>query len=283
VATAELLVTGWGSPWFGAGLLDRAPSLRAIVHTAGSVRDLLSADLLRAGVTVSTAAAVNARPTAEYAVALIVLSAKHAWSHAHALASSGETRPQAGEAGLFRTTVGVVGASRVGRLVMRLLGGYEVRLLLADPYLDAATARRDYDATLVDLDTLCRESDIVTLHAPALPETRHLIDDRRLGLVRDGGVIVNTARGALIDTAALTRHCSSGRLDAALDVTDPEPLDRSHPLLALPNVFVSPHLAGSAGRELRRLGEFAVAEVGRYVAGQPLLGAITVADYGRIA
>jgi phosphoglycerate dehydrogenase-like enzyme len=90
----------------------------------------------------------------------------------------------------------------------------------------------------------------------------------------DGAVLINTARGSLVDTDALTRECATGRISAVLDVTEPEPLPPGHPLLAMPNVFITPHLAGAQGRELRRLGEFATDEVGRLVRGEPLRGGV---------
>lgn len=92
----------------------------------------------------------------------------------------------------------------------------------------------------------------------------------------DGATLINTARGSLVDTEALAGHCATGHLDAVLDVTDPEPLPPDHPLLRLPNVLVTPHLAGSQGHELRRLGEFAVAEVARFTRGDPLHGATSL-------
>lgn len=101
-----------------------------------------------------------------------------------------------------------------------------------------------------------------------------MLDDRRLNLLPDGATVINTARGSLIDTEALTRLCATGRISAVLDVTDPEPRPPGHPLLDLPNVLVTPHLAGAQGREMRRLGEFAVAEVRRLLSGTPLLGQV---------
>jgi phosphoglycerate dehydrogenase-like enzyme len=124
------------------------------------------------------------------------------------------------------------------------------------------------------VDDLCRRSDVVTVHAPALPETHHMLDARRLALLPDGALVINTARGSLIDTEALTEACATGRVSAILDVTDPEPLPAGHPLFGLPNVLFTPHLAGAQGRELRRLGEFAVAEVVRFLKGAPLLGRV---------
>ncbi|MCF6476980.1 hydroxyacid dehydrogenase, partial [Nonomuraea sp. MG754425] len=120
------------------------------------------------------------------------------------------------------------------------------RVLLSDPYAGEEEAAR-LGARTVPLDELCRAADLVTVHAPELPETRGLLDGRRLALLRDGAVLINTARGALIDTDALVRHCAAGRISAVLDVTDPEPLPAGHALLGLPNVLVTPHISGARG------------------------------------
>ncbi|GAB4005772.1 hypothetical protein GCM10029992_54610 [Glycomyces albus] len=141
--------------------------------------------------------------------------------------------------------VGIVGASRIGRAVIGLLADHGVRTLIADPYLGPREAR-ELGAEPVGLDDLCRRSDLVSLHAPALPETAGMIDARRLALLRDGAALINTARGSLVDTAALTAECATGRISAVLDVTDPEPLPPDHPLLRLPNVFVTPTWPGRA-------------------------------------
>ncbi|MGY5006686.1 NAD(P)-dependent oxidoreductase [Streptomyces sp. 900105755] len=138
-------------------------------------------------------------------------------------------------------------------------------------------------AERVGLAELCRRSAVVSVHAPLLPETTGLLDAGMLALIPDGGVLVNTARGAIVDTAALTRECASGRLEADLDVTDPEPLPPGHPLLSLPNLLVTPHIAGAQGSEVRRLGRYAVAEVERWAAGEPLLGEVTREGLHRLA
>ena len=147
---------------------------------------------------------------------------------------------------------------------MELLGEYDLELVISDPFLSAAEAAA-LGARKVELDELCSVSDIVSLHAPELPETRHLLDERRLRLIRDGATVINTARGSLAGTEALTRHLESGRLNAVLDVVDPVPEPGSR-LFTLPNVFLTPHVAGSFGNELHRLGDHAVAELERYVA-----------------
>jgi len=281
LARTRALITGWGTPMIDAAFLEhRAPDLCLVAHTGGTVRGTVERGLVEHGrLAVSSAAAANARPTAETALALIVLAGKRAWLRSRVDDPDGAVAVS----GLCGTTVGIVGASRVGRHLMRLLAAYDVRIVLTDPFISRTEAREEFQAELVDLETLCRDSDIVSIHAPALPETRHLLGARHLSLIRDGGVVVNTARGSVIDTEALTRACAAGHLDAALDVTDPEPLPAAHPLRRLPNVLLTPHLAGSAGRELRRLGAFAVAEIDRFAAAQPLHGAVTAADLGRIA
>lgn len=284
LSRADILLTGWDCPVLDATALRYATRLRAVVHAAGSVKHHTTPELFAAGVVVSSAAGVNARPVAEYTMAAIVLASKRVFAHA-AAARAGDPPPGyvPGErVGLTGSTVGVVGASRIGRLVVRMLSGYDVRCLVYDPYAGADDVRA-LGAEPVDLDTLCRISDVVTVHAPATPETYRMIDGPRLASMRDGTVLVNTARGALVDTEALAEHCATGRLDAVLDVTDPEPLPAGHPLLAMPNVLVTPHLAGAKGRELRRFGEFAVSEVERLLAGKPLAGRVDPGQLGRMA
>lgn len=283
LARTDLLISGWGCPMVDAGVLADAPRLRAVMHAAGSVKQVLAPEVWARGITVSSAAPANAGPVADYTVAAIHLAAKRAFRTAGEYRAG---RPRdltvSPATGFLDRTVGVVGASKIGRLVLERLRAEGVRLLVHDPYLKAADAAA-LGAEAVALEALLRASDIVSLHAPLLPGTRHLIDARALGLLRDGAVLINTARGALVDTQALAAHCADGRIDAVLDVTDPEPLPPGHVLLSLPNVLVTPHIAGAMGTEVRLLGEFAVAEAERFVVGTPLLGEVRAEDLPRIA
>ncbi|NUO36458.1 MAG: hydroxyacid dehydrogenase, partial [Dermatophilaceae bacterium] len=175
--------------------------------------------------------------------------------------------------------VGVVGASRIGRRLLDLLRPFDLRPSLTDPYVDEAEAAA-LGVPLLPLDDLLRTSHIVTLHAPSTPETRHLMGRRELALMPDGAVLINTARGALVDHDALTAELRTGRLSAILDVTDPEPLPPGSPLYDLPNVFVTPHLAGSQGNEVARLGSVVAQEADRFVRGEELAYAV---DPGMLA
>jgi phosphoglycerate dehydrogenase-like enzyme len=278
-----VLLTGWGCPAIDDSVLDRAPNLRAVIHAAGSVKHHVTPAVYERGVLVSSAAAANAQPVAEYPVAALVFGLKQVMRNAsrYAQGQSVIAHVPGARTGLTGTTIGLVGASRIGRMVAQRLRSYDVRVLIHDPVGDPAEIRA-LGAEPCDLETLCATSDAVSLHAPELPETRHLIDEDRLRLMRHGTLLVNTARGSLVDTEALTRHCASGR-DAILDVTTPEPLPPGHPLLLMQNVLVTPHLAGSRGRELRLLGAYAAADLHRYAMGQPMLGLVRASDLPRIA
>jgi phosphoglycerate dehydrogenase-like enzyme len=282
LAQVEVLLTGWGCPPITPEVLDAAPRLRAVVHAAGSVKTFADREVLERGVQVSSAVTANAVPVAEFAVAAIVLAGKRAFRLAAHYRRDRSTPDLSavGRIGNYRATIGLLGASRIGRMVADRLRGFDLDVLVSDPYLDDAAA---LGATGCDLDTLFARSDVVSIHAPLLPGTTGLVDAALLARMRDGAVLVNTARGAIVDQAALERECASGRLDAVLDVTDPEPLPPDSALWDLPNVFVTPHLAGALGNEIERLGELAVREIEQLAANRPLQHAIRAEDWDRIA
>ncbi|WP_233712148.1 hydroxyacid dehydrogenase [Kribbella turkmenica] len=278
----DVLLTGWGCPRIGPEVLDAAPKLQAILHAAGSVKAIVAPEAFDRGIQVSSAAHANALPVAEFTVAAVVLAGKRAFRLAAQYRTERTKADPHGMPGSYGSTVGLLGASRIGRMVAERLRGFDLHVLISDPYLTSAEAA-ELGAELVGNDELFSRSDIVSVHAPLLPETVGLVNARLLGLLRDGSVLINTARGKIIDAVALERECVSGRIDAVLDVTDPEPLPADSPLLDLPNVFVTPHVAGAVGNEIARLGELAVGELERLTTGQPLRHAINATDLGRLA
>lgn len=286
LARAEALLTGWGCPPLTGEALRRMPELRTVVHAAGTVKVHVTQACWDRGLTVSSAAAANALPVAEYTLAAILFAGKRVTESARAYRERRDT-PLGGLAyyagvGNFRRTVGVVGASRIGRRVIELLRPFDLTVLLHDPYVTGERAAA-LGAEAVGLDELARRSDVVTLHAPQLAETRHLFDRARLALMRDGATLVNTARGSLVDTAALTDELLTGRLHAVLDHTEPEVLPASSPLYDLPNVLLTPHIAGSLGGELPRLAHAALDELARYAAGLPYEEPVTSDSVRRLA
>jgi phosphoglycerate dehydrogenase-like enzyme len=278
----DVLLTGWGCPRIGPEVLDEAPKLQAILHAAGSVKAIVDPVAFDRGIQVSSAATANAQPVAEFTVAAIVLAGKRAFRLAAQYRLERRKADPHGMPGSYGSTVGLLGASRIGKMVAERLRGFDLEVLISDPYLTPAEAAA-LGAELVDNDTLFRRSDILSVHAPLLPETVGLVDARLLGLLKDGATLINTARGKIVDPGALLRECASGRIDAILDVTEPEPLPPDSPLLDLPNVFVTPHVAGAVGNEIARLGELAVSELERLTTGQPLQHAISPTELGRLA
>lgn len=284
LADTEILITGWGCPHIDEAVLAAAPRLRAILHAAGSVKGLTSPAVWDRGITVSSAAGANALPVAEYTLAMILLAGKDLFAQRDRLRAQrafpyGEIMPGIGN---FGRRVGVVGASRIGRRLIELLRPFDLRVTLADPYVDATEAAA-LGVPLLPLDDLLRTSDIVTVHAPQTPETLHLIGRRELALMPTGSVLVNTARGALLDHDALVEELRADRLSAILDVTDPEPLPVDSPLFDLPNAFITPHLAGSQGNEVARLGLAVTEEAERLLSGRELAHAIDHAVLERTA
>ncbi|MEU1115108.1 MULTISPECIES: hydroxyacid dehydrogenase [unclassified Streptomyces] len=282
LAETEILITGWECPPLTAEVLAHAPRLRAVVHAAGSVKPMVTDAVWDRGIVVSSAADANADPVVAFTLAAITFAAKGALSTA-ANYSAGWP-PFTERTGADARTIGVIGASRIGRKVIAALNTWDTNphILLTDPYVSDAQATA-LGVERVDLPDLCRRSTTVTIHAPQLPETENLLSAELLNLIPDNGTVINTARGTLVDTEALTRECGDGRLNAFLDVTHPEPLPPDHPLLHLPNVLVTPHIAGAQGSEVRRLGEYAVEEVERYVSGAGLRGRLQQAELHRLA
>jgi phosphoglycerate dehydrogenase-like enzyme len=271
LAEAEVVVTSWGAPLLDDATLAAAPNLKAVLHAAGTVKWFIGEAGWKRDLAVCSSAGANAMPVAEYTLASILMAGKGIFRLREDFRKErsfelGYIHPEVGN---FGRTIGIVGASRTGRRVLELLRPFDFTVLLADPFVEAPEAAA-LGTELVELDELVARSDVVSVHAPDLRETRHLINAERLALMRHGTVVVNTARGNLVDTDALTAEVLSGRLSAVIDVTTPEPLPAHSPLYDLPNVFLTPHVAGSHGNELSRMGLFMVEEAERYVAGEPL-------------
>jgi phosphoglycerate dehydrogenase-like enzyme len=249
------------------------PKLRLIAHLAGSVKGFLDDIVWRRGILVTNAVAANAVPVAEYTVAAVLFANKKVIQLSRAYQAARENRApwtrEAPDVGNYRKTVGIVGASQVGRLVIQHLRAFDLDVLLYDPYVPPLSAR-EMRVSKVTLSELLSRSHVVSLHAPLLPETRHMLGARELALMPDGATLINTARGGLIDAAALEAELSRGRLFAVLDTTEPEVLPPHSPLYELPNVFLTPHIAGSLGRETERLSDYIVGEVERFARGVSL-------------
>ncbi|MGW1090827.1 hydroxyacid dehydrogenase [Streptomyces sp. NPDC002596] len=269
LADTEILVTGWGCPPLDESVLAAAPRLRAVVHTAGTVRGHVTEACWERGIEVSSAAAANALPVAEYTVAMILLSGKRVLERARDYRAEhcrDDWLRTSAEVGNYGRTVGILSASLIGRRVIELLRPYDLRVLLHDPYVSEADAA-ELGVRPAGLAELFAQSDVVSVHTPLLPATLGLVSRELLMSMRPDGVLINTSRGAVVDQDALTDVLRQNRIRAILDVTDPDTLPSSHPLWECENALITPHLAGSQGNEWRRLVDLAVGEIDRWAAG----------------
>ncbi|GAA3075423.1 MULTISPECIES: hydroxyacid dehydrogenase [Actinomycetes] len=275
LAEVEVIVAGWGCPLLDEDLLDAMPRLRAVIYTAGSVKEFATQELFRRGVQVTSCADINAIPVAEYTVAAVLFSGKRVLQIARDYRESRDYRPfdevprPWGNNGL---RVGIVSASRTGRLVVERLAPFDVDIALYDPTLTEPLP----GTRLVSLEELLAESDVVSLHAPAIPATERMIDAEALARMPDGATLINTGRGSLVDESALLAELNTRRLHAVIDVTVEDPPPADSPFFDAPNLMLTPHIAGSQGNELLRLGDAALEEVERYVAGRPLTRTVSL-------
>lgn len=263
-----------------AVLVNFAPmtkaALQALASSAVVVRygigyDNVDVEAARAaGVAVANVPDYGSETVADHAVAALLALLRRLPHYDGLIRSRGWCQPP--EVGslpaLADTTVGLIGTGRIGLAVARRLRAFGIGVLAHDPYADS---RIDELVTRVELDELLAGSDAISLHCPLLPQTMHIIDDHALSRVRPGAVLVNTSRGGLVDTAALTRALSAGRLaGAALDVFEPEPLPEDSPLRSQAGVILTPHAAFYSSASVRALQQLAAEEVRRALTGTEL-------------
>ena len=273
----EVVVTGWGSPRFTDEVLDAAKSLELVAHSAGSIKRMLPAPVFGRGVRVTHAAAAIAPAVAEMSLLLLMMLLRRPHLMDRRLREGlprNHARNETMGQELAGTRVGVVGAGYTGRCFIGLLRCMGADVWVFDPYL------RDEEAgamgvTKAGLHDLLAECPAVSLQASATAETHHMIGSQELGLLQDGAILVNTARSWLIDEVALLSELESGRIQAALDVFDQEPLPPDHPFRRLENVLLTPHVAGATTQARRRQGQTVVDEIRRFLGSEPLQYEVT--------
>jgi phosphoglycerate dehydrogenase-like enzyme len=278
---ADAVLSGWGLRPPTPAILDRAAKLKVISHTAGSVR-MFPRYALEKGVVITSARAAIARTVAEFCLMnTLVLLRRHLYyvdadPARKAFISPDGTKPRSQT--LFGKTVGMVGFGYISRFFREMLAPFGCRVLVTDPYLSAEDAHAA-KVERVELPDLLQTAHVVSLHAPEIPSTIHMIGAKELALLQDGAVFLNSARGRIVDTDALTTALQTGRFMAAIDVTEPEPLPPDHPLRGLPNVLFTPHIAGPAEDDLPHLTHTALNDMARVLRGEPPVYPISLEAY----
>jgi phosphoglycerate dehydrogenase-like enzyme len=272
----EVIFSGWGAPIMNKAFLDAAPNLKAVFYGAGSIGYFVSEEFWRREIMLTSSAGMNAQPVAEYTLSTILLSLKKFWGLSHAVRSGGGCGDHTRHVtGAFRSKVALISCGMIARRVITLLKNFDIECLVYDPFLSNAEARK-LGVRLCSLDEAFREGDVVSLHAPDKLETQGMITGHHFAQMKREAAFINTARPRIVRQDEMIEVLRSRPdLQVILDVCEPEPLPKDSPLLGLPNVIVTPHIAGSLGPECGRLGEFMLAEFERYLAGESLIGEVT--------
>lgn len=278
LAGARAALTGWGTPPLTDAMLAQCPDLALVAHSAGSIRRLVPPDAISEGrLRVSHSAIDIARAVAEFVIATTLAHLRNP-DRLDAGLKGGAAwfdlrRDYLGRL-LGDLTIGIVGAGYVGRLVIALFKAFGCRILVSDPLLSEERAKT-LGVERGSLHEVLAAADVVSLHVPVLEETRHMIGAGQLALLRDGSLFINTARSAIVDEQALAEALAQNRFTAAIDVFDTEPLPPDSPFRTLPNAIISPHAAGHTLDTHHRQGATAVAEIRRFLAGEPLQHEVT--------
>ena len=283
LSEADFIFATWGMPRLDAGFLAAAPRLKGVFYAAGSIKCFATPESYARGIFISSAVEANAIPVAEYAHATILLSLKCFWRFVRQPPEKKFDREEVCFPGAYRTKVGLLSLGAVGRSVAARLSANEVEILACDPFANAESAAK-IGVTLVSLEELFSQSDVVSIHAPWLPETENLVSGALVRSMKPGATLINTARGAIINESELCAVLKERPdLTAILDVTHPEPPLPDSPLRLLDNVILTPHIAGSLGSEITRMGRWMVDEMHRYLAEAPLKHTVSQEMLNRMA
>lgn len=264
---ADIAVTSWGTPPLTAEILDSAPGLKLVIHAAGSVKPIVTDEFWKRGIRLISSVKPLSESVAETALGFTISASKNFYKlneHLHG-GSWKEHYDEVRE--LSDLTVGVIGVGWAGRHYIELLHNFDVDIIAYDPFMSADKLEA-IGARKAEFEALLRTSDIVSVHAPSIPSTYHMFNAESLKLMKPDAILINTARGSLIDENALYEYMKAGNLKyACLDVYDPEPPKIDNPLRALPNVIMTPHLAGLTSNGKRRIGAFVLDTIKNYENG----------------
>lgn len=269
IADVDILLTHWGTPKIDETVLVHAPKLRLVAHAAGSVANIASEALYRRDIPVLSANPVMARYVAESVLGYMIAGTHRFAQTDRILRSGGWDKLESVQSSLFGARIGLIGLGTVGRALLDLLAPFHCHVSVYDPYLpEDALAKWDF-AAACDFETAMKNP-IVSVHASKTPETYRMIDEKALSLLPAGALLINSARGSLVDTKALIAALKEKKFYAVLDVYEKEGagnLDEALPALT-DDTLLQPHAAAvAAGAQMT---EAVIDDIGRFVRGEPL-------------
>ena len=283
---ADAMITTWDSPRFDDHLQMSAPQLRIIAHCGGEVKSRFTRSLFER-LTITNAAEPMARATAELGATLLLYCARNVDFYRAEMSKSSNriydrVHSHGSSESLIGKTVAMVGFGRIGRALVDLMRGFDLKWLVHDPYADQALAKR-YPVRFLDLKEVLAKAHLLVLVAALTEETRGMLGEANLGKLPDGAAIINIARGGLIDLQALRKEVKRGRLRCAIDVTDPlEPLPVNDPLRKMPGAIVTPHIAGSGRHVRQEIAGVVLDDLEKFFRGKRVENRVTISRLDRM-
>lgn len=269
VKDTNLLILSWESPRISQEILDVCPDLRGVIYGAGSLRPIMTEAFLNSGIPITDSKIVDSRSVAVTVLGVAIAACKGTYTLANDV-RNGMWRENAFKIkDFYKIKIGIIGASCVGSYFAELLKAFDVEVFICDP-IKSAEEIAALGAKKVELKTLMSECDVISVHAPALPETDDMINKDNLCLIKDGAVFMNTSRGSLINEADLIEECKKNRFLTFLDVYTREPTAVDNPLRTLPNVICLPHVAGTFTNGVRAIGVHVCEEAERFTRGEKM-------------
>lgn len=273
----DVIFTGWGAPLLDEVFLQAAPRLKAVFHGSGSIKRFVTDAFWNRNIRITSAYAANAVPVAEYTLSQIIFSLKRGWHFVNMTKnhSNFKNKHEAGAPGVYGSIVGIISLGIIGRRVCELMKHFDVNVIAYDPYASKEEAA-SLHVNLCSLEELFKLSDVVSLHAPWLQATEGMITGKHFEMMKQNASFINTSRGAIVRENEMIEVLQK-RLDiqAILDVTYPEPPVQDSPLYTMPNVVLTPHIAGSVSYECARMGEYVLKELEQFIANKPPIWGIT--------
>ena len=280
---AEIVITGWGSPVLTMKAYKANPQLKYVCNLTGSVRPMLDRDVMETGI-LATNWGTLIGPTVAEGALLGILSCLRRTTHTTLLmhVEKGWRSGEKDVESLFYQKVGLHGFGIIAQNLVKLLAPFKCEISTYSPHapdeaLEACGVKR-----VTDLKTLYATNKIISNHASKTPENHHIVNAEILAAMQDGAILVNTGRGAVIDTDALVAELKTGRIYASLDVYDPEPPPPDSPLRGLRNCHMTCHTAGPTPDRMVDMGEAGIENIRRYISGEPLENTVDLAKYDLI-
>lgn len=277
----DVCITGWGVPKFTARVLENANRLKLVAHTAGTVANFVSDELYAKGVRVVSANKIFAESVAEAVIGYLLAALRDIPYYVNMMKSGGWKAEDFYNRGLLDQTVGLVGFGEIPRYLVSMLKPFRVKIKAFDKFVDAEEMAK-YGVEKVDIEDIFAGCPIISIHLPATKETYHMIDRQLLKLIQDDAILVNTARGSVIDENALIEELKLKRFKAVLDVYEREPLPDDSPLRKMDNALLIPHMGGPTV-DRRKYATLAVLDdIDNFINNRPLVHEITAERAARM-